>query len=104
MSRISQTIPGQFYEFYRGQEGREIGRLIRRLWALERVRRGEDVYTPRDSDARSLAKDVQKGKADWEGAHDFGYYPHYHPAGNHEGYGHIFYGEPSYRLGENRRS
>ena len=27
----------------------------------------------------------------------------YHPAGIHGAYGHVFYGDPDYRLGENRR-
>jgi hypothetical protein len=80
----------------------EIGPAIGRNVAMSRVRRGEDVYTPLCSDAQALAKDVQKGKAFWEGSHEGGYFPHFHPAGNHS-YGHIFYGERSYRVGENRR-
>ncbi len=100
---MATVLPGQFYEFTRGNGGNPIGRPIARAWAILRLQRGEDVYTLKDSDARSLAKDVQKGKADWEGAHEVGYYPHYHPAGIHGRYGHIFYGEPGYRLGENRR-
>ena len=92
----ANLIDGWFYEFSRAATNREIGKTIPRGVALLRIRRGEDVYTPLNSDAKSLAKDVQKGKADWEGAHDTGYYPHFHPAGNHA-YGHIFYGEAGYR-------
>jgi hypothetical protein len=93
---------GSFYEFQRGA-GSEIGRPVPRTQALHRIRRGQDVYTPQQADARALAKDVQKGKADWEGSHDAGYYPHFHPAGNHN-YGHIFYGDRGFRQGQNRRS
>lgn len=96
-------MKGSFYEFHRDQPHREIGHVIQRKSALLRVLRGDDVYTPADSDARSLAKDVQKGKPDWEGAHGADFYPHYHPGGNH-GYGHIFYNDRGYRVGENRRS
>lgn len=103
MPRPDDCLEGKFYEFCRDQPGREIGRMIPRPHAVLRLRREQDVYTPMDSDARSLAKDVQKGKAEWEGAHDADYYPHYHPADNHEDYGHVFYGKPGYREGENRR-
>jgi hypothetical protein len=77
--------------------------MIPRPFALLRLRRGQDVYTPSGADARALAKDVHPGKAEWEGAHQPGFYPHYHPADDHEAYGHVFYGEPGYRVGENRR-
>jgi hypothetical protein len=30
-------------------------------------------------------------------------YPHYHPGGDHATYGHIFYGERGYRVGESKR-
>jgi hypothetical protein len=96
------TTEGCFYEFNRDQPFSEIGRSIPRPHALDRLRRGQDVYTPRDSDAKSLAKDVIKGKADWEGSHEPGFYPHYHPGGQHTC--HVFYGQRSYRVGENRRS
>jgi len=103
MPRPTACIIGQFYEFHRDQPAREIGKLIPRPFAVLRLRRKQDVYTPSDSDARALAKDVQKGKAEWEGAHEAGHYPHYHPADNHDDYGHVFYGESGYRHGENRR-
>src|SRR5262245_48445266 len=103
MPRPSDCLEGCFYTFDRFADGREIGRLIPRPQAQFRLRRHEDVYTPLSSDAKALAKDVQKGKAEWEGSHEPGYYPHYHPADNHEDYGHVFYGNPDYRTGENRR-
>ena len=93
--------PGDFYEFDRMQLGREIGERIDRNWALSRLLRGQDVYTPLASDAKSLAKDVHPGKADWEGAHEANYFPHFHPGGVHT-YGHVFYGGRDYRLGESR--
>lgn len=99
---MASLTDGRFYEFQRGG-GAEIGRSIPRTQALHRIRRGQDVYTPRGSDARALAKDVQKGKADWEGSHQAGFYPHFHAAGNHN-YGHVFYGSRNFRQGENRRS
>ena len=97
-------IQGQFYEFTRGQTPSEVGYLISRKDAQFRLHDRLDVYTPMSSDAKSLAKDVQKGKADWEGSHQPGYYPHYHPAGNHRDYGHVFYGDKGYRVKEHRRS
>jgi hypothetical protein len=113
MSR--EHLPGEFYVFDRGRPMQEIGRWITRNQALERVRAGRDVYTPLNSDASSLAKDVRKGKAFWEGSHaprerDWDAdavgnrrFPHYHPGGDHETYGHVFYGERGYRVGQVRR-
>lgn len=95
-------VKGHYYEFHRDQPFREIGICIPRNHALWRVRRGQDVYTPADSDARSLAKDVSPGAAQWHGAHDPQYFPHYYPAFNNE-FGHVFYGERGYRLGEMQR-
>ena len=102
MHRASDCVEERFYEFHRDRPGREIGRMIPRPFAVSRLHRKQDVYTPLGSDARALAKDVQKGKAAWEGAHDPGYYPHYHPAGNHDEYGHVFYGDTGYREDEKR--
>ncbi|MCH2203949.1 MAG: hypothetical protein MK102_18440 [Fuerstiella sp.] len=97
-----QVMNGRFYEFSRNSAS-EIGRSIPRIQALHRLKRGQDVYTPVGNDARALAKDVQKGKADWEGSHQQNFYPHYHAAGNHN-YGHVFYGERGFRQGQNRRT
>lgn len=102
MPKHSDCIEGCFYRFCRGELGREIGAMIPRDQARLRLLRKEDIYTPLSSDAKAIAKDVQKGKADWDGAHDSGYYPHYHPAGDHDDYGHVFYGGPGYRVGEKR--
>lgn len=96
-------VHGAFYEFCRDEPGREIGQRIPRPHAVLRVRRGQDVYTQSSKDARALAKDIQKGRADWDGAHQENYYPHFHPVGNHQ-FGHIFYGESGYRQGQNRRA
>jgi hypothetical protein len=32
------------------------------------LRKKKDIYTPRQSDAKFLAKDVEQGKAEWQGA------------------------------------
>ncbi|MDG3004541.1 hypothetical protein [Paludisphaera mucosa] len=110
-----EVLPGEFYVFDRGAPNFEIGARISRNQALFRVRSGGDVYTPANSDASSLAKDVHPGKAFWEGAHqprpgdwdadELGNrrFPHYHPGGDHDAYGHVFYGERGYRAGEARR-
>ena len=103
MPQPKDCVEGRFYTFERGNGGQEIGRMLPREFARQRVARVEDVYTPLSSDAKALAKDVQKGKAEWEGAHQPGFFPHYHPADNHDDYGHIFYGDKGYRQGENRR-
>jgi hypothetical protein len=104
-----------FYEFHRERANFEIGAQISRNAALARVRAGGDVYSRASSDAMSLAKDVYPGRAYWEGSHvprpgdwDFNIpvnrrFPHYHPGGNHDDYGHVFYGERGYRVNEARR-
>jgi hypothetical protein len=109
------TVVGLFYEFHRDRSNQEIGAEILRNQALFRVRAGGDVFTPAGSDAMSLAKDVHPGKAFWEGSHsprpgDWDFlipenrrFPHYHPGGDHETYGHVFYGDRGYRPGEARR-
>jgi hypothetical protein len=109
------TVVGLFYEFHRDRPNQEIGAQILRNHALFRVRARKDVYTPAGSDAISLAKDVHPGKAFWEGSHvprpadwDFAIpenrrFPHYHPAGDHLSYGHVFYGDRGYRTDEARR-
>jgi hypothetical protein len=96
------TTAGDFYEFHRDQPFREIGLCVTRVRALWRVRHGGDVYTPAASDASSLAKDVSPGAAQWHGAHEWNYFPHYYPAFNNE-FGHVFYGERGYREGEMQR-
>jgi len=103
MSKVFQE--GEFYEFDRTKSAlSERGKRIHRSIARERILRGGDVYTPLASDAKALAKDVQKGKAYWEGAHDLSFFPHFHSAGNHDDYGHVFYGERGYRANEHRRT
>jgi hypothetical protein len=97
-----QTTAGCFYEFHRGQPHWEIGACLSRVQAQWRIRKGADVYTPLDSDARSLAKDVSPGAAQWHGAHEETYLPHYFPAFNNA-FGHVFYGGRGFRLGEMQR-
>lgn len=90
---MAELRNGSFYEFDRSSKGNEIRGTVSRNAALERLRKKKNIYTPQRSDAKSLAKDVQKGKADQEGAHEADFYAHYHPAGNHDDYGHVFFGE-----------
>jgi hypothetical protein len=116
MPKPEHCIEGQFYEFDRSQKpGYEIGRRIERKQAQVRLMRAyqrqEDknelpsavynVYTPLQSDAKSLAKDVRQGKAEWDGADEPGHFPHFHAGCIH--CGHIFYGFPNYRAGESRK-
>jgi hypothetical protein len=93
---------GNFYEFHRNQLFREIGIGMARVQAIWRVRHGGDVYTLAAADAAALAKDVSPGAAQWHGAHELNYFPHYYPAFNNA-FGHIFYGERGYRIGEMQR-
>ena len=90
---------GRYYKFSRKNADREIGACIPRNRALQLVLRGKGVCTPAASDAKSLAKDVVPGAAEWDGAHQKNFFPHYHAGFNHD-LGHIFYGERDYRRGE----
>lgn len=85
-----------YYEFNRPDSHYEVGREIPESIAQIDVRFGRDVYTPRGSDAKSLAKNVVPLSPEWHPAHQLKYFSHYHPGGaDHNG--HIFYG----RRGEN---
>ncbi len=108
------VVAGSFYEFDRERARFEIGDRVSRNAAIARVQVGRDVYTLASSDAKSLAKDVYPGKAYWEGSHvpkggdwDYGLskqrFPHFHPGGNHDDYGHVFYGQRGYRVDECRK-
>ena len=81
---------GGYYEFNRPEGHYEVGREIQESFAQMDVRFGRDVYTPRASDAKSLAKKVSPFSPTWHPAHSLQYFPHYHPEGG--SYGHIFYG------------
>jgi hypothetical protein len=93
---------GNFYEFDCDKRYYEIGRILPRAIAIQSVRNGKNVYTPAQSDAQSLAKDVAPGAAQWHGAHQPNYFPHYYPAFNNQ-YGHIFYGQRGHRLRQMQR-
>lgn len=85
-----------------GKKGIEIGPKISPEAALSRVKAGKDVYTLLKEDACQLAWKVAPGKPEEEPPHDplqaspLGrvdvYFRHFHPGGNHEDYGHIFFG------------
>jgi hypothetical protein len=84
---------GAYYEFRRQDSHSyyEVGPQISERNAILDVRYKKDVYTPRGSDAKSLAKHVHKAAPVWHPAHEPNYFPHYYPGGSLD-YGHIFYG------------
>jgi len=109
------AIRGAFYEFHAervisrpGQPldtrvGIEIGPQIGREEALLHVRAGKDVYTLASEDAYRLAVQVSYGKPVQEDPHhprkpsptgrmDV-YFRHYHPGGDHDQFGHVFFGQ-----------
>jgi len=109
-----EVIRGTFYEFHServisrpGQPldtrgGIEVGPVISREVALQHVKAGHDVYTLNSEDAYRLALQVTHGKPVQEVPHhprqasptgrmDV-YFRHYHPGGDHEQFGHIFFG------------
>jgi hypothetical protein len=83
--------PGSFYEFDVIQGSYEVGREILEASAQMYVRGGWDVYTPRGSDAKSLAKKILPSRPIWHPAENPRYFSHYHPAPRGD-FGHIFYG------------
>jgi hypothetical protein len=88
---MRRTIPdGAFYEFNRLIGHYEVGREIPERIAQSDVRLKRDVYTPRGSNAKSLAKRIGRFSPTWHPPHSPLYYPHYHPEG--DDYGQIFYG------------
>jgi hypothetical protein len=109
------AMRGAFYEFHAerivsrpGQPletkaGIEIGPQITKESALQQVKTGKDVYTLADDDAYRLAVQVTPGKPVQEDPHhprqpsptgrSDVYFRHYHPGGDHDQYGHIFFGQ-----------
>jgi len=110
-----ELIRGAFYEFHKervisraGQPlktkaGIEIGPRISDEKALRLVRTGNYVYTVGREDAYRLATQAASGKPVEETPHEPDepspkgrkdvYFRHYHPGGDHESYGHIFFGD-----------
>jgi hypothetical protein len=81
---------GAFYEFNRPVGNYEVGREIPSVSIAQMdVRFGRDVYTPRASDAKSLAKKISPYPPVWHPAGHLTFFPHYHPRGVSA---HIFYG------------
>ena len=113
---------GNFYEFEFGRvvsrpgqplairQDIEIGREIPRELAFTRVRNGGNVYTVGKEDAFRLAKSVtgvdpvEDDPHNPQGPSPTGrmnvYFRHLHPGGDHEAYGHIFFGERGENYGE----
>jgi RHS repeat-associated protein len=71
--------------------GLKVGRRISVKQALQRLRRGLDVFADRVPEAKSLAKRVLKGRASHDPPHAAGYLPHFHPGGTHGIFGHVFH-------------
>src|SRR5208282_1971873 len=105
--------PGVFYQFRRdrvvsrpGQplqvrKGIELGFVVSPEDAYREVRAGRDVYTLAKRDAYRLAVRLDRTTPLMEihqpqmpsptGRWDV-YFPHFHPGGDHENFGHIFFG------------
>ena len=106
---------GRFYEFHRkrvisrpGQplstrDGIEVGPAISREDALQQVKGGRDVYTPRKQDAYQLARDahgltpveeIHKPKVPSPTGRVDVYFRHFHPGGIHHaaGGGGVYFG------------
>jgi hypothetical protein len=109
---------GLFYEFHRfrvvsraGQPIQtrtnvEIAPQINREQALQQIRNGKDVYTPRRRDAEKLAISAYGQDPLYEPPHQATFFQHFHPGGEHPefpegqqgrpraeaGPGHIFFG------------
>ena len=85
------------------KKGIEIGPRITREKALREVKGGRDVYTLGRVDAYRLALQASSGKPVEESPHDPDklsptgrkdvYFRHYHPGGDHDRFGHIFFGQ-----------
>lgn len=109
------AVRGAFYEFHAervisrpGQPlvtrtGIEIGPQISREAAFQLAKAGKDVYTLASEDAYRLAVQVCPGKLVPDPPHhppqpsptgrvDV-YFRHYHPGGDHDRFGHIFFGQ-----------
>ena len=76
----------------RAEGGIKIGKVLTERQALERLRRGQDIYSDSKAVAKALQKDAVPGKTIHDEAHGEGYYNHFHDA-NRQG-GHAFYGGP----------
>jgi hypothetical protein len=77
---------GSFYEFNRPVGNYEVGREIPSVSIAQMdVKFGRDVYTPRASDAKSLAKKISPYPPVWHPAHQAMYFPHYYPEGRASG-------------------
>jgi hypothetical protein len=86
---------GSFYEFHRTRavnrpsaelalrQGIEVGPEIPERMALRQVANGRDVYTPFRYDAYKLACSAYGEAPKWDGAHQDGHFPHYHPGDKH---------------------
>ena len=106
---------GCFYEFHRdraisrpGQPydarvGIEIGPPINKEDAFRRAKAGKDVYTLAREDAYRLVLQLNSGSATLHPPHhppeasptgrkDV-YFRHFHPGGDHDQFGHIFFGQ-----------
>ncbi len=90
--------PGEMATAKRVDGGLESGGQLTEKQAVERLRRGDDVYTPSKAKAKQLQKKASHGQPVHDGAHvdkntgsSEGRHPHYHGV-DRKG-GHAFYGD-----------
>jgi RHS repeat-associated protein len=69
------------YKATRKPGGLDVGEEITEREAIDRLRRGQDVFSDAKSTARSVAKRVTPGVPIADPPHGEGYFPHFHPAG-----------------------
>jgi hypothetical protein len=108
------AVRGSFYEFHAervisrpgqplvSRTGIEIGPQVSRESAFRLVRAGKNVYTLVSQDAYQLAVQVCPGRPEHDDPHDPPqasptgridvYFRHFHPGGDHDRFGHIFFG------------
>ncbi len=70
--------------------GLKLGRVLSEKQALARLRRGQNVFADKMSEAKSLAKRAIRGKPMFHRPHEPGYFPHFHPA-QHANDSHVFF-------------
>jgi len=70
--------------------GLEVGEEISEKQAIQRLRRGLDVFSDSKALAKSLAKRALQGVPMEHAPHDVGYFPHFHPS-QHALDGHSFF-------------
>ena len=94
---------GSFYRFDRLKKGKEIGPSITRNNALAWLKKKKNIYTPRSPTPNPWRRMLRKAKRSGKALIKAAITRTFHPAGDHEKYGHVFYGPSGLRQGEARR-